>query len=105
MIRSMSAALSGLRNHQVMLDVVGNDIANVSTVGFKSSTTVFSDVLTQTLQGAGAPTAQTLAPTRRRSVWVLAWPAPSRTSPRAPSSAPAAAPTWPSRATASSSSR
>ncbi|MGD9998700.1 MAG: flagellar hook protein FlgE [Ilumatobacteraceae bacterium] len=53
----MSAALSGLRNHQVMLDVVGNDIANVSTVGFKSSTTVFSDVLTQTLQGAGAPTA------------------------------------------------
>ena len=55
MIRSMSTALSGLRNHQVMLDVVGNDIANVSTVGFKSSTTVFSDVLTQTLQGAGAP--------------------------------------------------
>jgi flagellar hook protein FlgE len=40
-----------------MLDVVGNDIANVSTVGFKSSTTVFSDVLTQTLQGAGAPVA------------------------------------------------
>jgi len=57
MIRSMSTALSGLRNHQVMLDVVGNDIANVSTVGFKSSTTVFSDVLTQTLQGAGAPVA------------------------------------------------
>ncbi len=38
MIRSMSSALSGLRNHQVMLDVVGNDIANVSTVGFKSAT-------------------------------------------------------------------
>ena len=57
MIRSMSTALSGLRNHQVMLDVVGNDIANVSTVGFKGSTTVFSDVLTQTLQGAGAPQA------------------------------------------------
>jgi flagellar hook protein FlgE len=53
----MSSALSGLRNHQTMLDVVGNDIANVSTVGFKSSTTIFSDVLTQTLQGAGAPTA------------------------------------------------
>ena len=57
MIRAMSSALSGLRNHQTMLDVVGNDIANVSTVGFKSSTTVFSDVLTQTLQGAAAPTA------------------------------------------------
>ena len=55
MIRSMSSALSGLRNHQVMLDVVGNDIANVSTVGFKSSTTIFSDVLTQTLRGGGAP--------------------------------------------------
>jgi flagellar hook protein FlgE len=58
-IRSMSSALSGLRNHQVMLDVVGNDIANVSTVGFKSSSTVFSDVLTQTLSGAGAPGATT----------------------------------------------
>lgn len=58
MIRSMSAALSGLRNHQLMLDVVGNDIANVSTTGFKSSTVVFSDVLTQNLRGGGAPTAQ-----------------------------------------------
>ena len=55
MLRAMSSALSGLRNHQAMLDVVGNDIANVSTIGFKSSTTVFSDVLTQTLQGASAP--------------------------------------------------
>ncbi|MCU1368303.1 MAG: Flagellar hook protein FlgE [Ilumatobacteraceae bacterium] len=56
MIRAMSSALSGLRNHQLMLDVVGNDIANVSTVGFKSSMPVFSDLLTQTLNGAGAPT-------------------------------------------------
>ncbi|MFT7395152.1 MAG: flagellar hook protein FlgE, partial [Candidatus Azotimanducaceae bacterium] len=58
MIRSMSSALSGLRNHQVMLDVVGNDIANVSTIGFKGSSTVFSDVLTQTLKGAAAPGGQ-----------------------------------------------
>src|SRR6476469_10608748 len=57
MIRAMSSALSGLRNHQLMLDVVGNDIANVSTVGFKSSTALFSDILTQSLNGAGAPTA------------------------------------------------
>ena len=56
MIRAMSSALSGLRNHQLMLDVVGNDIANVSTVGFKGSTALFSDVLTQTIRGAGAPT-------------------------------------------------
>ena len=59
MIRSMSSALSGLRNHQVMLDVVGNSIANVSTIGFKGSSTLFSDVLTQTLGGATAPGAQT----------------------------------------------
>ncbi|HWL43428.1 MAG TPA: flagellar hook protein FlgE [Ilumatobacter sp.] len=59
MIRSMSSALSGLRNHQLMLDVVGNDIANVSTIGFKSSSTVFADVLSQTLSGAGAPGGQT----------------------------------------------
>ncbi|MEM8745817.1 MAG: flagellar hook protein FlgE [Actinomycetota bacterium] len=51
----MSSALSGLRNHQLQLDVIGNDIANVSTVGFKGSTTVFSDVLSQTLNGATAP--------------------------------------------------
>lgn len=57
MIRSMSSALSGMRNSQTMLDVVGNNIANVSTVGFKTSTAIFSDVLTQTLQGASAPTA------------------------------------------------
>ncbi len=59
MIRSMSSALSGLRNHQAMIDIVGNNIANVSTVGFKSSTAVFSDVLSQTLNGAGRPSATT----------------------------------------------
>ena len=57
MIRAMSSALSGLRNHQLMLDVVGNDIANVSTVGFKGSSAIFSDVLSQTIKGAGSPTA------------------------------------------------
>jgi len=59
MIRSMSTALSGLRNHQVMIDIVGNDIANVSTVGFKGSVAVFSDVLSQTLNGVQAPGGQT----------------------------------------------
>jgi flagellar hook protein FlgE len=54
-IRSMSSALSGLRTHQAMLDVVGNNIANVSTPGFKTSNVVFEDVLSQTLRGAGAP--------------------------------------------------
>lgn len=59
MIRSMSSALSGLRNHQMQIDVIGNDIANVSTTGYKGSTTIFSDVLSQTLSGATAPGGQT----------------------------------------------
>jgi len=55
MIRSMYSAISGLRNHQTMMDVVGNNIANVNTTGFKSNSVVFQDVLSQTLRGAGAP--------------------------------------------------
>lgn len=56
MIRSMFSAISGLRNHQTMMDVVGNNIANVNTTGFKSSSVVFQDVLSQMLRGSGAPT-------------------------------------------------
>lgn len=55
MLRSMYSGVSGLRGHQTMMDVVGNNIANVNTTGFKSSSTVFQDVLSQTVQGAGAP--------------------------------------------------
>lgn len=55
MMRSMFSAISGLRNHQSMMDVVGNNIANVNTTGFKSSGVVFQDILSQTLYGAGAP--------------------------------------------------
>jgi len=58
MLRSMFAAISGLRNHQTMMDVVGNNIANINTTGFKSSSTVFSEVLSQTIRGAGAATSQ-----------------------------------------------
>ena len=57
MIRSMYAAVSGLRTHQTMMDVVGNNIANVNTTGFKRSEALFSDVLSQTMSGSGAPTA------------------------------------------------
>lgn len=56
MIRSMYSAISGLRNHQTMMDVVGNNISNVNTTGFKSSSTVFQDVLSQQLRGAGLAT-------------------------------------------------
>jgi flagellar hook protein FlgE len=55
MIRSMFSAISGLRGHQVMMDVIGNNIANVNTVGFKSGRVNFQDILSQTLHGATAP--------------------------------------------------
>jgi flagellar hook protein FlgE len=55
----MFAAISGLRNHQTMMDVVGNNISNVNTTGFKSSQAVFSEVLSQTIRGAGAATGTT----------------------------------------------
>ncbi len=55
MLRSMFAGVSGLRSHQLMMDVVGNNIANVNTIGFKSSNAIFSDLLSQNLRGAGAP--------------------------------------------------
>ncbi len=54
MIRSMFSAVSGLRAHRTMLDVVGNNIANSSTAGFKSSSTVFEDVLSETVRSVGA---------------------------------------------------
>jgi flagellar hook protein FlgE len=53
----MYTSITGLRNHQTMLDVVGNNIANVNTYGYKGSTTAFKTLLTQTMQGAGAPSA------------------------------------------------
>ena len=56
MLRSMFSAVSGLRSHQTMMDVVGNNIANVNTTGYKSNSVVFEDLLSQTLKGAGAPT-------------------------------------------------
>ncbi len=55
MLRSMFAAVSGLRAHETYMDVVGNNIANVNTTGYKSSSVLFQDVLSQTLRGAGAP--------------------------------------------------
>lgn len=56
MLRSMFSSISGLRSHQTMMDVTGNNIANVNTAGFKSSQTLFQDTLSQLLQGAAAPT-------------------------------------------------
>jgi flagellar hook protein FlgE len=55
MLRSLSTAVSGLRGHQIKLDVIGNNIANVNTVAFKKSQARFEDLLSQTMQGATAP--------------------------------------------------
>jgi flagellar hook protein FlgE len=55
MMRSMFAAISGLKNHQTFMDVVGNNIANVNTTGFKQSRVTFQDILSQTVRGASGP--------------------------------------------------
>ena len=55
MLRSLFSAISGLQAHQTKLDVVGNNIANVNTVGYKSSTTVFEDTLSQVLRNGASP--------------------------------------------------
>ncbi len=56
MIRSMWSAVSGLRNHQIYLDVTGNNIANVNTHGYKYTRAVFEDSLSQIVRNAAAPT-------------------------------------------------
>jgi flagellar hook protein FlgE len=53
----MFAAISGLKVHQMMLDVTANDIANVNTIGFKAERTSFKDALSQLQRGASAPSA------------------------------------------------
>ncbi|ARD49301.1 flagellar basal-body rod protein FlgF [Sporosarcina sp. P37] len=55
MIRSMYSGISGLKNFQTKLDVIGNNIANVNTYGFKKGRTVFKDLYSQTVAGASEP--------------------------------------------------
>jgi flagellar hook protein FlgE len=55
MLRSLFTAVSGLRAHQTMLDVVGNNIANVNTTGYKTSSAVFEDTLSQVVRNSGGP--------------------------------------------------
>lgn len=54
MMRSMFSGVSGLRAHQLKMDTIGNNIANVNTVGFKSQRATFQEVFNQTLRGAGS---------------------------------------------------
>ncbi|HNO26679.1 MAG TPA: flagellar hook-basal body complex protein, partial [Leptospiraceae bacterium] len=55
MMRSLYSGVSGLKNHQVRMDVVGNNIANVNTHGFKTERVTFQDMISQELQGASEP--------------------------------------------------
>ncbi|GKV67804.1 flagellar basal-body rod protein FlgG [Sporosarcina sp. NCCP-2716] len=57
MLRSMYAGISGLKNFQTKLDVIGNNISNVNTYGFKKGRTIFKDLYSQTVAGASAPSA------------------------------------------------
>lgn len=59
MMRSLFSGVSGLKVHQTKMDVIGNNISNVNTVGFKSSSVTFSDVFYQTTQSASGPNAAT----------------------------------------------
>ena len=54
MMRSMYSGVSGLRAHQLKMDTIGNNIANVNTVGYKSQRVTFQEVFNQTLKGAGS---------------------------------------------------
>jgi flagellar hook protein FlgE len=56
MMRSLFSGVSGLQNHQTRMDVVGNNIANINTTGFKRNRVNFQDILYQQLQGAAHPT-------------------------------------------------
>ena len=55
MLRSLDSAVSGLRNHQVRMDIIGNNIANVNTIGFKTGRVTFEESLTQLLKGSTRP--------------------------------------------------
>jgi flagellar hook protein FlgE len=55
MMRALFSGVAGLKNHQTRMDVVGNNIANVNTYGFKYSRVTFQDMLSQTLAGAAKP--------------------------------------------------
>lgn len=55
MMRSMYSAVSGLRIHQSKMDTIGNNIANVNTVGFKKGQVTFQEVFSQVVRGASAP--------------------------------------------------
>ena len=59
MMRSLYSGVAGLKVHQTKMDVIGNNISNVNTIGFKSSNVTFADVLYQTSSNATGADAAT----------------------------------------------
>lgn len=59
MMRSMFSGVSGLKAHQTKMDVIGNNIANVNTVGYKSQRVTFSDVFSQTISASSSANDET----------------------------------------------
>ena len=58
MMRSLYAGVSGMQNHQTRLDVIGNNVANVNTTGFKRGRVNFQDMISQQMSGAAGPTTE-----------------------------------------------
>ncbi len=56
MMRSLYSGVSGLQNHQIRMDVIGNNISNVNTIGFKKGRVNFQDMISQSMSGAARPT-------------------------------------------------
>ena len=56
MMRSLYSGVSGLQNHQTRMDVIGNNISNVNTTGFKRGRVNFQDMISQQIAGAAKPT-------------------------------------------------
>ena len=71
MMRSMFSSVSGLKSHQTQMDVIGNNIANVNTVGFKASRTTFAEIFAQTVSVQVLRTliVEEVAQIRFRLVW------------------------------------
>ncbi|MGL4561989.1 MAG: flagellar hook protein FlgE [Brevinema sp.] len=55
MLRSLYSGVSGLQNHQTRMDVIGNNVSNVNTTGFKKGRVTFQDIISQTMSGAAKP--------------------------------------------------
>ena len=73
MMRSLYSGVAGLKTHQTRMDVIGNNIANVNTTAYKSSSMTFSELMSQTTQKASGATLPLVSavPMPSRSVWAL----------------------------------